>query len=687
MRWVNGCSWLKKSNVQRFVGLASSVVGLICYALSSTFNNLLGNWTWWKMLLYIVFSFIICLAVFFSPARSSSASLRLEAHLEFLVLILTSVYSFWFDNVVKGKPDAYSLISCAAFATMSLGLSNLTLLGFQNDLLYFFCGSLMIQLMKIKFWLVIVGVGFSCCLFLLRYYTHDTQDHNLQLQVPNEVIITIDDLESHMSQEADADVDSTLGTSPEDGDLLTQSNSHPQDDGLIIQQQLMNCIKELEKENQMVVPMVCSHVDKYLKAVFDSKDRGEDQNEMQEAPYADFNLVMDAYPSEIRRRLKESVKLMVEAGLEEECIDIYSKWRREFLQQCLRALGLQFQTPNSEDVEKWFKTCRAAGKILFPNEMIFCDYLFSGHSGDVSYKKVCKELTIGLLSFADTIIRTALYQSNLLFNIVPKMSESLEELRPAFRLKIFSDLFAFDLQHVRQILDIVNRLREIIYPDNVQAPVTDGGLHPITKEAMNYIFRICKDIGGRLFGRSDHNENSTFWVVIERMIELLESELEAKCKVYYTDPALAYVFKINNLSHIGKRMPDFKFNYDWFGQNTAKVEENCNLYLRSSWNKLLDFLKLETNESMELMKDKLHLFNLHFEETCTIQSTWTVSDKQWREQIVKSIEALLLPEYGNFSNRFREVFGKQAYDYIKFGIVDIQNCLSHLILLDEEMNL
>ncbi|KAL9316544.1 hypothetical protein ACSQ67_017545 [Phaseolus vulgaris] len=267
------------------------------------------------------------------------------------------------------------------------------------------------------------------------------------------------------------------------------------------------------------------------------------------------------------------------------------------------------------------------------------------------------------------------------------MSESLEELRPAFRLKIFSDLFAFDLQHVRQILDIVNRFREIIYPDNVQAPVTDGGLHPITKEAMNYIFRICKDIGGRLFGRSDHNENSTFWVVIERMIELLESELEAKCKVYYTDPALAYVFKINNLSHIGKRMPDFKFNYDWFGQNTAKVEENCNLYLRSSWNKLLDFLKLETNESMELMKDKLHLFNLHFEETCTIQSTWTVSDKQWREQIVKSIEALLLPEYGNFSNRFREVFGKQAYDYIKFGIVDIQNCLSHLILLDEEMNL
>ncbi|KAK8467117.1 hypothetical protein PHAVU_008G257066 [Phaseolus vulgaris] len=411
---------------------------------------------------------------------------------------------------------------------------------------------------------------------------------------------------------------------------------------------------------------------------------------MREVPHPDVNLVMDAYPSGIMRRLKESVKLMVEAGLEEECSEIYSKWRREFLQQCLRALGLQFQTPNNEDVEKWLKTCRAAGKILFPNERIFCDYLFSGFSdaAGVSYEKVCKELTIGLLSFVDTILTATLYQSNLLFSIVPKMSESLEELIPEFILPKFPELsFVDDLQKVRQRLVIVNRLRKIIYPNNVQAPVTDGRLHLITKEAMNYILRISEDIGGRWFRRSDHNENSTFWVVIGRMIELLESELEAKSKVYYTDPALSYVFMINNLSYIGQKMPDFKFDHDWFGQNTAKVKQNWNLYLRSSWNKLLDFLKFETNESMELMKDKLHLFNLHFEETCTIQSTLTVFDKQRRERIVKSIEALLLPEYGNFTDRFRAVFGNQAYDYIKFGIVDIQNCLSHLFLIDEEMDL
>jgi len=595
LRWVNGWSLLKKPKVQRLVCLASSVVGLIFYALSSTFNHLLGNWTWWKMLLYIVFSFMICLAVLFSPARSSSTSLRMKAHLAFLVLILTSVYSFLFDNVVKGKADAYSLISCAAFGTMSLGLSNLTQLGFQIDLLYFSCGSLIVQLMKIKLWLVIVGGGFSYSLFQLRYYPHDTQGQNLQLQVQNQVIIQVDDSESQMSQQANADVDSTLATSPEDGNLLMQRNSLPQDDDLIIKQEFMNCIKELEKENQRVVHMICSHVEKYLKAMFDSKDKGEDQNEMQEAPYPDVNLVMDAYPSGIMWRLRKSVELMVEAGLEEECSEIYSKWRREFLQQCLRALGLQFQMPTNEDVEKWLKTYRAAGKILLPNEWNFCHYFFSGFSDaeDVSYKKVCKELMIGLVSLVDTIITTTLYQPNLLFNIVPKLSEALDELIVQFHPLTFDQLmlFRYDLEDVRQILDIVNRLRKIIYPDNVQAPVTDGGLHPITKEAMNYILRICKYIEKRRILRSDHIENSTFWVVIGRMIELLESELEAKSKVYYTDPALAYVFMINNLTYIGQKMHDMKFDDYWFGQNTAKVEQNCNLYLRSSWNKFLNIFE------------------------------------------------------------------------------------------------
>jgi len=46
----------------------------------------------------------------------------------------------------------------------------------------------------------------------------------------------------------------------------------------------------------------------------------------------------------------------------------------------------------------------------------------------------------------------------------------------------------------------------------------------------------------------------------------------------------------------------------------------------------------------------------------------------------------LLPEYEKFCERFRIVFGNQACHYIKFEIVDIRDRLSHLFLIDDEMN-
>jgi len=69
---------------------------------------------------------------------------------------------------VKEKPDVYSLGLSVAFVIMSLGLSRLSHLGFEVDLLYFFCGLLTVQLMKIKLWLVIVGGAFNYSLILLR---------------------------------------------------------------------------------------------------------------------------------------------------------------------------------------------------------------------------------------------------------------------------------------------------------------------------------------------------------------------------------------------------------------------------------------------------------------------------------------------------------------------------------------
>lgn len=64
-----------QEKVWRFVGFASAIVGLVCYALSSSFNYLFGEWNLSKIILYSVISFIICLMILYPKVWQSSRGL------------------------------------------------------------------------------------------------------------------------------------------------------------------------------------------------------------------------------------------------------------------------------------------------------------------------------------------------------------------------------------------------------------------------------------------------------------------------------------------------------------------------------------------------------------------------------------------------------------------------------------
>ncbi|KAL2317424.1 hypothetical protein Fmac_031300 [Flemingia macrophylla] len=740
-------SWLQQPKVWRFVCFVLSIIGVFLFALSSTFNDLFGQWKWWKIFLYIVFSSTSCLAVFFTKAWPPSASLSLEARVGFSFLMVTSFYSFYFDKLVKVKPDAYSLVSLATFAIMSVGLSRVIHFGFGVDLLYYFCGLLTVQLMKIKFWLFIVGGSFSCPLIRLCY-TPLINNRDIELPVVGQDVESGSLLSARSSVSQSITTTSTAispaDTSLENEDealLVIQVDSVSQDTDLgrkwallqkqllssfdecfsmmssfkhyeriardirfesseedkcdddSIQLQLMDCIKELEKENEKLIPMVCSHVEKYLKAIVDSE---------QTPVYPDVNLMKDALPSATIRSLQTTVKLMMSAGLGMKSCHVYSNWRREFIEQCLTELGLQLQALHIGD---WVKTCKAAANILFPIEWILCHDVFFGFSeaADVSFTMVCTKLTIPLLSFVDIIVSSGSYLPSQLFSSsIPKMRESLHELTQVFKSFRFSfskvgPLLGREADRVLKRLDILIELENIIYRNTAQATVSGGGVHPTTQKVMNYIREkttystIWQAIVQYDFVVPNRGWNSLFSVQIARMIELLESNLQAMSRDY--NSALGYVFMMNNLHYIGHEASKLRISLgeDWFQKNTAKVDQNLELYLSSSWNKILDFLKLESYDSQprvpdtvaESMKDKLKLFNLHFDEICNVQSTWIVSDKKLRERIITSIENVLVMAYGIFIGRFQIFVGNHAFEYIEHGIEDIAYQLSCLFLVNE----
>ncbi|KAI9125206.1 hypothetical protein K1719_003822 [Acacia pycnantha] len=158
--------------VWRFLGFVSCVVGFICYAFSPSFHNLFGHWTLFKILFYSILSSIFSLlTLFVNKCPPLSRVSMLQAHLGFLTLMLTSLYSFYEDRSKqhdeedeKGRRNMLSLVSFAAFAFMSVSLSKQIQPEFDVGMSSFFLGCLIVAVMKIN---IKIAIGLSALFYVL----------------------------------------------------------------------------------------------------------------------------------------------------------------------------------------------------------------------------------------------------------------------------------------------------------------------------------------------------------------------------------------------------------------------------------------------------------------------------------------------------------------------------------------
>ncbi|XP_058744779.1 exocyst complex component EXO70B1-like [Vicia villosa] len=650
--------WMMHTKVWTFIGIASAIVGLLCYALSSSFNHLFGNWNLVKIFLYTIFSFIICLIVLFARTWRDSRSLRFKAHSAFLVLVITSIYSFFSDKVMNGKPDAYSSISYASFALMSLSLSRQIQCGFEVDLMYFYLGCLIVQLMKFNLLLAIVGVCYSYCLVILRssFTSLSATSENQSLELEEQRIVIRVDSQQHEN-------------------INCGSNSN-------IMQQFMTCMDEVKQNNSNIAKMLLEKVKGNYKLVA-----------------TDHNFIIDAIEIETINHLRESVKTMVDAGFEKVCSDLYINMRKEWLESLLinKLLGLGKMGFQDYMIGRWIKVFKVALRILFPSERRLYDLVFSESTSipsDIYFTKVCHGATIELLNFAD-LFANRIASAWRLFKILD-LFETLSDLIPEFE-SLFTDSLVNEAIKLRNKLgevsrDIFMEFGNLIFltPVGELDCWVDGGVHPMTCEATGYIlmaFWSRKNLEQVLREYSvvvaDGTRTSLFYTRMERIMEQFERNLEAKSQIY-EDHALRYFFMMNNISQVEYLLETFWD--DRFCKNTRQYLE---LYCKSSWNKVIDFLKMDINESLapnskaDLTKEKLNLFNQKLKEMCGIQSKWRVFNKQLKKQIIVYVENMLLPAYENFIEEFENVVGENADEYTMYGVSDIQDELNNLFLLQD----
>ncbi|KAH1095401.1 hypothetical protein GLYMA_14G199500v4 [Glycine max] len=422
--------------------------------------------------------------------------------------------------------------------------------------------------------------------------------------------------------------------------------------------QLMTCIRALQQGNSNVTNMLSKLVKEYL----------EDNSK---PVVIDRNFVIDALPSGKINDLRKNIKLVMGVGFAKECYEVYCNWRRESLKECLiNLLGLPEINVEEKSrllefenyiLRRRIEAIQVALGTLIPSERRLCDSVFQGFSyvADLCFTDICRGTSIQLLNIAVVFARAS--PSYWRWFEIIGMFEAWRDEIPEF---------------------------QSLFPESV------------VKKAMaihDELGEASRDIFMKVINMIFHNPEAKIMVramdgkiKIDRIMKRLERKLVAESKHL---GERRYFFMMNSWRLVELCAEKSGLDVDCFKKYTAKIQQNLKLYQRSSWNVVLDLLKLENddrfvepNANAESMKDKLKLFNNHFKDLCSIQSRWAAFDMQLREQIIMSLENILLPAYGNFIGRFQNILGKHSYEYIKYGMFDIQDQINHLFLETKPMS-
>ncbi|KAE8718181.1 Malate dehydrogenase family protein [Hibiscus syriacus] len=165
--------------------------------------------------------------------------------------------------------------------------------------------------------------------------------------------------------------------------------------------------------------------------------------------------------------------------------------------------------------------------------------------------------------------------------------------------------------------------------------------------------------GGDTEKDKEEDDQSPFVGQVLRILELLDSALESKSKLY-KEKALTCIFLMNNGSYMLQKIKASielhqAMRDTWCRKTSSELQNYHNTYKRETWMKLLGCLNVEglnVNGKVvkPVLKERFKSFNAMFDEMHKTQSSWVVNDKQLR----------------------------QTEKYIKFQHDDIEACIEEL---------
>ncbi|KAF2301848.1 hypothetical protein GH714_029858 [Hevea brasiliensis] len=410
------------------------------------------------------------------------------------------------------------------------------------------------------------------------------------------------------------------------------------------------------------------------------------------------------YSEDVVANLNRVAKEMITGGYESECCQVYMITRRHAFDECLDKMG--FEKMSIDDVQKmqwealeseipaWIKTFKDCANIYFAKERKLAEAVFSDFPSLVSslFSNLVRGVMIQLLNFTEGIAMTKTSAEKLfkfldmyetlrdsitaIDDLFPQESEN--ELKPEMITAKFHPLTRYTMNYLKYACEYMTTLEEVFRKhskieraDSTSRPHFEGNTQDFNSNINN------------------SENNSPFSVQLTRVMDLLDSNLEGKSKLY-REIALSSIFMMNNGRYILQKIKGsveihLAVGDPWCRKKSTDLRNFHKSYQRETWGKLLGCLGLEgllVNGKVvkPVLKERFKSFNMMFDEIHRTQSSWVVSDEQLQSELRVSISAVVIPAYRSFLGRFSQYLdpGRQYEKYIKYQPEDIETCIEEL---------
>ncbi|WCJ40179.1 exocyst subunit exo70 family protein C2 [Euphorbia peplus] len=448
------------------------------------------------------------------------------------------------------------------------------------------------------------------------------------------------------------------------------------------------------------------------------------------------------YGDEMIANLNRIAKEMIAGGYESESCQVYMITRRHAFNEYLERVG--FEKMSIDDVQKmswdalereipaWIKIFKGCATVYFAKERKLTEAVYSDSKSISSFliSNLVRGVMIQLLNFTEGMAM-ANRSAEKLFKFLD-MYETLRDSIPAMDgllpEECENDLITTEMTVAKSrigeaAISIFCDLENSIKSDTGKTTVPGGAVHPLTRYTMNYLKYACEYMGTleevfkahAKIERADstsrphyqgeettqssntntsnpqdnNHQPSPFSAQLMRLMDLLDSNLDAKAKLY-KETALSNIFMMNNGRYIVQKIKGSPEIYQvvgesWCRKKSSDLRNYHKNYQRETWGKVLGCLGHEGLQShgkvqKPVLKERFQKFNLLFDEIHRTQITWIVSDEQLQSELRVSITAVVIPAYRSFMGRFSQYLdpGRQYEKYIKYQPEDIEECIDEL---------